>query len=170
VKRRFLAWALVPIGAAVLWTAGRGAPDIADREGNPPGGRIVRSDDEWRRALTPEQFRVTRRAGTEPACSGEFWDCHADGTYACVCCGQALFDSGAKFDSGTGWPSFRQPVDVEAISTRTDRSLLMTRTEVVCSRCDAHLGHLFDDGPQPSGLRYCMNSAALRLIPRGAER
>jgi peptide-methionine (R)-S-oxide reductase len=130
------------------------------------GEKITRTDEEWRQMLTPEQYKVARRAGTERAFTGEYWNCHADGTYACVCCGQPLFDSNTKFESGTGWPSFFAPIDEEAVSTKKDRSLFMTRMEVLCSRCDAHLGHVFDDGPEPTGLRFCMNSAALQLKPR----
>lgn len=127
--------------------------------------KIQKSDTEWRAKLDPEQYRVTREHGTERAFSGRYWDTKTKGTYACVCCGQPLFSSATKFDSGTGWPSFFAPVAPEAVAEKEDRSWFMRRTEVLCSRCDAHLGHVFPDGPKPTGLRYCMNSASLDLVP-----
>ena len=122
-----------------------------------------KSDDEWREQLTPEQFDVTRKHGTERAFTGKYYDCKDKGFYNCVCCGQALFSSSEKYDSGSGWPSYSQPVSKEAIREETDLSHGMRRVEVLCSKCDAHLGHVFEDGPQPTGLRYCINSLSLDL-------
>lgn len=125
--------------------------------------KIVKSEEEWKKELTPEQFQVMRKHGTERAFTGEYATNHDKGVYVCAACGLTLFDSATKFDSGTGWPSFWQPIDPAHVGTTKDKSLFMTRTEVHCARCGGHLGHVFDDGPKPTGLRYCMNSASLKL-------
>ena len=128
--------------------------------------KITKTDDEWRRLLTPEQYAVARERGTERAFTGKYWDFHDQGVYLCVCCGNQLFSSETKFDSGCGWPSFYSPLAADNVENRDDNSYGMRRTEVTCSRCGAHLGHVFEDGPRPTGLRYCMNSASLNFVKK----
>ncbi|HZQ69062.1 MAG TPA: peptide-methionine (R)-S-oxide reductase MsrB [Terriglobales bacterium] len=129
--------------------------------------KVVKTDEEWKRQLSPNAFDITRRADTEFAFSGQYWNAHENGLYRCICCDNALFRSQAKFDSGTGWPSFWEPIAKENVQTDSDKSLGVERTAVSCTLCDAHLGHVFDDGPEPTGLRYCMNSASLRFVKHG---
>ncbi len=128
--------------------------------------KVSKTDDEWRKQLSPEQFNVARKHGTERAFTGPNWDQKKPGLYACVCCGEPLFDASTKYDSGTGWPSFYQPIAENAVEEHSDKTLFMRRTEVRCARCDAHLGHVFPDGPRPTGLRYCMNGNALAFDPK----
>ena len=172
-RRRLVLAATLPVLAAgAILLAGpekssKGAAVPSPTPSTPVSGhdRVIKTDEEWKKILTPAQYNVTRKKGTERAFTGPNWDNHAKGTYTCVCCDLPLFDSETKFESGTGWPSFWQPVAKGAVREESDNTFFTVRTEVLCRRCDAHLGHVFPDGPKPTGLRYCMNGTALKFTP-----
>jgi peptide-methionine (R)-S-oxide reductase len=141
--------------------------DAGEKTGSVQVPKVVKTDAEWKQQLAADEFAVARKKGTERAFTGRYWNNHEHGLYRCVCCGNALFRSSEKFESGTGWPSFWAPIAKENVRTETDRTYGMDRVESLCTQCDAHLGHVFDDGPKPTGLRYCMNSVSLKFIPKG---
>lgn len=184
-RRTFLLTSASALAGAILWslrrlsvvhaTAANGRPeevtivefsDLGERQKSVRVTKVVKTEEEWRKQLSRGVFSITRQADTEFAYSGEYWNLHEKGLFRCICCGNALFTSDTKFDSGTGWPSFWAPIAPENVRTTRDASLGMVRTAVSCTECDAHLGHVFDDGPEPTGLRYCMNSASLRFVAR----
>jgi peptide-methionine (R)-S-oxide reductase len=172
-RRTFITTLCGAAAATVAWAAKSGAPkqvtivrfsDSGKKEGPATVDKVVLSDEEWKKKLSPQEFEVARKAGTERAFTGRYWNNHEKGLYRCVCCGNALFSSDTKFESGTGWPSFYEPIDKHNVENHVDSSFGSIRTEVRCKQCEAHLGHVFDDGPRPTGLRYCMNSVSLKFV------
>lgn len=169
MKRTQIVGALAAITLIAAGCSVQADQDAQNHEQHGEEYEVTKSDAEWREELTDEEYRVLREKGTERAFSGEYWDNYEEGTYVCAACGQPLFDSDTQFKSGTGWPSYTEPIDPDAVAEETDRSHGMTRTEVLCSRCGGHLGHIFEDGPEPTGLRYCINSVSLDFQPEGAS-
>lgn len=175
---RFMLIGLVLIAGIIFWNYSdnfirekkiQSKPFISDstkKQGAQMDDKIIKTDAEWKKELTPEQYRILREKGTERAFTGEYWDNHELGTYICAACGTELFESNTKFDSGCGWPSYFEPIDSSRIIYKEDKSFGMTRTEVMCAKCGGHLGHVFDDGPPPTGLRYCINSGAMKFIKK----